>query len=78
LVEAQGEEKNNEECTREGTTLVQIVGGNYEGLTKQEVLQAQEARGAQAMLGNPSKRNFQGIVSSNLIPNFPIACQDII
>ena len=77
LVEAQGEEKNNKEHTREGTALVQTVLGNYKGFTKREVLQAQEARQAQAMLGNLSKKDFQGMVSGNLIPNCPITHQDI-
>jgi hypothetical protein len=44
---------------------------------KEDVLQAQEARQAQAMLGNPSEKDFQGMVRSNLIPNCPIAHQDI-
>jgi hypothetical protein len=43
--------------------------GNYEGFTKREVMHAQEARQVQAMLGNPSKKDFQGIVSSNLVSN---------
>jgi hypothetical protein len=77
LVEAQREEKNNEEHTREGTALVQMVRGNYVGFTKGEVLQAQVARQAQAMLGNPSEKHFQEMVWGNLILNCPIACQDI-
>jgi hypothetical protein len=36
---------------------------------KKEILQAQEARQAQAMLGNPSKKDYKGRVSSNIITN---------
>jgi hypothetical protein len=57
--------------------LMQTVRSNYEGFMKQEVIKAQEAREAQAMLGNPSKKDFQGLVSSNLIPNCPITRADI-
>ncbi len=48
-------------------TLVQTVRGNYKGFTKQEVIKAREAREAQTMLGNPSKKDFQGLVSGNLM-----------
>ena len=51
--------------------------GNYEGFTKQEVIKAREAREAQAMLGNPSEKDFQGLLSGNLIPNCPIAHANI-
>jgi hypothetical protein len=37
-----------------GQILVQTVSRNYEGYTKKKVLQAREARRAQAMIGNPS------------------------
>ncbi len=71
IMEQQDEEK--EDSTEEGVTLVQTVRVNYKGFTKQEVIKAREAREAQAMLGNPSKKDFQGLVSGNLIPNCPIA-----
>jgi hypothetical protein len=57
--------------------LVQTVRGNYEGYTKREVLKAKEARRAQAMMGNPSKADYKGMVSHNLIPNCPVASSDI-
>jgi hypothetical protein len=50
---------------------VQTVHGNYEGHTKRDVLQAKEARRAQAMIGNPSKGDFKGMVSGNLIKTVP-------
>jgi hypothetical protein len=77
MVEQQSGEKNNDTPAGEGVTLIQTVCGNYEGFTKREVLHAQEARQAQAMLDNPSKKDFQGMVSGNLIPNCLITCGNI-
>ncbi len=57
------QDKEKEDGTKEGVTLVQTVHGNYKGFTKREVIKAREAREAQAMLGNPSKKDFQGLVS---------------
>jgi hypothetical protein len=71
------QDKENKDGTKKEVTLVQTVGGNYEGFTKQEAIKAREAREAHAMLENPSKKVFQGLVSGNLIPNCPIACADI-
>jgi hypothetical protein len=75
MMEQQDEE--NEDGTKKEVTLVQTVRGNYKGFTKQEVIKVQEAREAQAMLGNPNKKDFQGLMSCNLIPNCPIACAGI-
>jgi hypothetical protein len=61
----------------ETNTHVQTVQENYEGYTKQEVLRAKEARRAQALLGNPSEKDFKGMVSGNLIKNCPINNSDI-
>jgi hypothetical protein len=60
-----------------GANFVQTVRGNYEGYTKQEVLQAKEARRGQAMLGNPSEKDYQGLVSGNLINNCPISSSNM-
>ena len=59
------------------TLQVQTVQGNYEGHTKREVTRAKEARRAQAMMGNPSKKNFKGMVSNNMVPSCPIDCHNI-
>jgi hypothetical protein len=67
------QDKEKEDSTKEGVMLVQTVHGNYKGFTKREVIKAQEVREAQAMLGDPSKKDFQGLTSGNLIPNCPIA-----
>ncbi len=56
---------------------VQTVCGNYEGHTTRDVLQAKEARRAQAMIGNPSEGDFKSMVSGNLIKNCPITTTDI-
>ncbi len=66
-------------CERESQTvsLVQTVRCNYEGYTKREVLKVKEARRAQAMMGNPSKADYKGMVSHNLIPNCPVTSSDI-
>jgi hypothetical protein len=50
-----------------GVMHVQTVRGNYEGHTKRDVLQAKEAQRAQAMIRNPSKGDFKGMVNRNLI-----------
>jgi hypothetical protein len=56
---------------------VQTVRGNYEGHTKREVMRANEARHAQAMMGNPSKKDFKDMVSNNMVPNCPIDFHNI-
>ncbi len=54
------------------TTLVQTVQGNYKGNTKKDVLKAKEACRVQAMIDNPSKKDYKGMVSGNLITNCPV------
>ena len=44
---------------------------------KREVLKAKEARRAQAMMGNPSKKDYKTMVSNNLILECPITSMDI-
>jgi hypothetical protein len=58
-------------------THVQTVQENYKGHTKREVMRVKEARRAQAMMGNPSKKDFKGMVSNNMVPNCPIDCHNI-
>jgi hypothetical protein len=64
-------------CTGVKVLHMQTVHRNYEGHTKRDVLQAKEARHAQAMIGNPSEGDFKGMVSGNLIKNCPITTTDI-
>ena len=56
------------------TMLVKTVQGNYEGFTKNETKQA---RRAQAMMGNPSEKDYKGLVSNHLISNCPVTATDI-
>jgi hypothetical protein len=61
----------------EHTMLVETVRRNFEGFTKNEVLRAKQARRAQAMMGNPSEKDYKGVVSNHLISNCPITVNDI-
>jgi len=49
--------------------FVQTVQQNYEVYTKQEIREAKEARRVMGMIGNPSERNFKGMVRGNMINN---------
>ncbi len=70
--------KTDEDRTvKVGANFVQTVRGNYEGYTKREVLQAKEACRGQVMPGNPSEKDYQGLVSRNLINNCPISLSDV-
>ena len=59
------------------TTLVQTVRSNYEGLTKKDIKAAKAARKLQGMIGSPSEKDYGGMVSSNIIKNFPIDSTDV-
>jgi hypothetical protein len=56
---------------------VQRVQGSYEGYTKKDVLKAKEACRAQAMIGNPNKKDYKGMVSVKLITNCPVTKTNI-
>jgi hypothetical protein len=73
----QGQDPRKEPEHEGAVTLVQTVRANYEGYTKREVLKAKEARRAQAMMGNPSEKDYKTMVSNNLIPECPITPSDI-
>ncbi len=64
-------------AVKEGANFVQTVRGNYKGYTKQEFLRAKEARQGQAMVGNPSEKDYQGLVSENFINNCSISSSDV-
>ena len=65
------------ETRGEHTMLVETVQGNYEGFRKNEILRAKQARWAQAMMGNPSKKDYKEAVSNHLISNCPITTANI-
>ena len=73
----QREIQEREETLGDEVSYIQTVRGNYEGYTKREVTQAKEARRAQAMMGNPSEKDYKGMVSNNLIANCPITSRDL-
>ncbi len=51
-------DSNDKETVKVGSSFVQTVRGNYKGYTKREVLRAKEAHRAQALLGNPSEKDY--------------------
>jgi hypothetical protein len=63
--------------TVDGTLLVQTVQENFKGYTKREILQSKVARRAHAMIGSPSEKDYMGMVSSNIIKNFPITVSNV-
>ncbi len=52
--------------------LVNTVRENFEGYTCHEVEKAREARRIQGMIGNPTKREFAGMVCEQLLTNCPV------
>jgi hypothetical protein len=70
-------EAGENEVLKVGTSFVQTVHKNYKGHTKQEILKAKETRRVQKMLRNLSKKDSQGMVSSNLIANCPFSSSDV-
>jgi len=60
LVEAT--DSNDEESVKVRSSFMQTVRGNYEGYTKREVLRAKEACQVQALLENPSEKDYQGMI----------------
>jgi hypothetical protein len=63
--------------TQTGRMHVQTVQKNYKGLTKKDIIKAKEARQAQGLIGNPSKKDFKGMASNHLIPNCPVTYANI-
>ena len=61
MVLLQQEIHEHEETLKNEVSYIQMVGGNCEGYTKREVMQAKEARRAQAMMGNLSEKDYKGI-----------------
>ncbi|KAL7460225.1 hypothetical protein ACHAXS_000688, partial [Conticribra weissflogii] len=52
-----------------GICLINTVQQNYEGFTKRQILEAEEARRAVAMVGHPTEREFLNMVRANMIRN---------
>ena len=58
---------------------VDTVRGHYEGFTKNGVGKDIPARKSQAMIANPSEKDFKDLVSKNDTPlkSIPVNCADI-
>jgi hypothetical protein len=65
---------DNENEDDDDVMMVSTVRMNYEGFTKHEIKMAQEARRLQGMIGNPTEREFEGMVREKLIANCPKKC----
>jgi hypothetical protein len=57
--------------------LVNMVQENFEGFMKHKVEKAKEASCLQGMIGNPTKREYTGILRVKLITNCPVTVHDI-
>jgi hypothetical protein len=66
------EDNSNFECI-----VVNTVRDNFEGHTKRNIAKAKEARRLQGMVGNPTDKEFKGMVRERLITICPITVQDI-
>ncbi len=71
------ETDNETTSSDEGFVMVNTVRANFEGYTKHNIEKAQEARRLQGMIGNPTEREFVGMVREKLIANCPVTVQDI-
>ena len=58
-------------------TLVQTVQENEEGYNQRQIQDAKKARDLYAKVGYPSARDFQQIISKNLILNCPVTASDV-
>ena len=70
------EDKEGENVTKE-CMMVTTVRGNLEGYTRHEIGKAKEARRLQGMIGNPTEKEFEGMVREKLIANCPVTVQDV-
>jgi hypothetical protein len=57
--------------------LVNTVRDNFEGHTKCDIAQVEEALRLQGMIENPMDKEFKGMVFEKLIANCPITVQDV-
>ena len=58
-------------------TLVQTVQENEEGYSQRQIQDAKKAWDLYAKVGYPSARDFQNIISNNLILNCPATASDV-
>ena len=55
-----------------GIAHVTMIRENFEGYTKKQVEGTIEAHHLHAMLGHPSRNDFEGMVHANLTANCPV------
>jgi hypothetical protein len=65
-------DNSNFECM-----LVNTARDNFEGHTKRNIAKAKEAQRLQGKVGNPSDKEFKGMVCERLITNCPVTVQDV-
>ena len=59
-------------------TLIHTVQDNEEGYSKTQIKDAQEACDLYAEVGYPSPKDFQNLISENIILNCPVTVEDVI
>lgn len=61
-----------------GVAMVQTVKENFKGITKRQIMDAKQARDAQAMMAHLSDSTMRHVVSqTNAVTNCPITVSDI-
>jgi hypothetical protein len=65
-------DNSNFECM-----LVDTVRDNFEGHTKRNIAKAKEAQRLQGMVGNPTDKEFKGMVRERLITDCPVTVQEV-
>ncbi len=60
-----------------GLMLINTVRENFKGYTRHDVERAREAQRIQGMIGNPTEREFAGMVREKLLTNCPITVCDV-
>jgi hypothetical protein len=75
--DSEDEEEGNEDEESNDLVVVNTVRKNFEGFTKHEIKMAQEARRLQGVIGNPTDREFTGMVHEKLIANCPVTVHDV-
>ncbi len=70
-------EEGNEDEESNDLMMVNTARKNFEGFTKHEIKMAQEAKRLQGMIGNPTDREFTGMVREKLIANCPVTVHDV-
>ena len=61
----------------QGVACVQTFRENFEGFSQKEITAAKLARESQVVIGCTSERDFESMVSNNMIQNWPITASDI-